>query len=312
MLFGAHVSTAGGIDTGIDRIAELGGNCVQVFTQSPRMWKPTAHRPESIARFKARRAETGVGDVVCHALYLVNLASPNEEFYAKSIDALRASLEAAVAIEAEGVIFHVGSHMGAGFEAGLERVVPALRQILELTSDRTWLLMENSAGAGGTIGRDLDELVAIYEALDRHPRLGLCLDTCHLFVSGVDVGDPAVLDATLDDLDARMGLERLRCLHVNDSKAPLGSNKDRHDNLLDGLIGKRLATVLGHPRLQHLPAVLETPGHDGKNGPDHEEMKRFAQLHAAGLAQYTAPKAPGRAPTRPTAGPSRAAVKKKR
>jgi deoxyribonuclease-4 len=199
---------------------------------------------------------------------------------------MRATLEAANAIESEGVIFHVGSHQGAGFEAGLERVVPALRQILELTSERTWLLLENSAGAGGTIGRDLDELVAIYEALDRHPRLGLCLDTCHLFVSGVDVGDPVVLDATLADLDKRMGLDRLRCLHVNDSKAPLGSNKDRHDNLLDGLIGERLATVLGHPQLQHLPAVLETPGHEGKNGPDHEEMRRFAQLHAAGLAQY--------------------------
>lgn len=286
MLFGAHVSTAGGIDSGIDRAAELGCTCVQVFTQSPRMWKPTAHKPESIERFKARRAETGIGGVVCHALYLVNLASQNEEFYEKSIVAMRSSMDAAVAIEAEGVIFHVGSHMGAGFEAGLERVVPAMRQILDQTTDRTWLLMENSAGAGGTIGRDLDELVAIWEALDRHPRLGLCLDTCHLFVSGVDVGDPAVLQATLDDLDARMGLDRLRCLHVNDSKAPLGSNKDRHDNLLDGLIGERLATVIGHPQLQHLPAVLETPGHEGKNGPDLEEMARFARLHSAGLAQY--------------------------
>jgi deoxyribonuclease-4 len=286
MLFGAHVSTAGGIDTGIDRIAELGGDCVQVFTQSPRMWKPTAHKPESIERFKQRRAETGVENVVCHALYLVNLASPNPEFYEKSIVALRSSLDAAVAIEADGVIFHVGSHMGEGFEKGLELVVPAMRSILEQTTERTWLLMENSAGAGGTIGRDLDELVAIYEALDRHPRLGICLDTCHLFVSGVDVGDPDVLQATLDDLDARMGLDRLRCLHVNDSKAPLGSNKDRHDNLLDGLIGERLATVLGHPQLQHLPAVLETPGHEGKNGPDHEEMARFAKLHDMGLAQY--------------------------
>lgn len=296
MLFGAHVSTSGGIDTGIDRAAELGCTCVQVFTQSPRMWRPTAHKPESVARFRARREETGIGGVVCHALYLVNLASPNPDFYEKSVVAMRASMEAAVAIGAEGVIFHVGSHLGEGFEQSLERVVPALREILELTSDETWLLMENSAGAGGTIGRDLDELVAIWEALDRHPRLGLCLDTCHLFVSGVDVGDPAVLQATLDDLDARMGLDTLRCLHVNDSKAPLGSNKDRHDNLLDGLIGERLATVLGHPALQHLPAVLETPGHEGKNGPDLEEMARFARLHQAGLAQYGAAPAGARTP----------------
>ena len=145
----------------------------------------------------------------------------------RSIVALRSSLDAAVAIEAECVIFHVGSHMGEGFEKGLELVVPAMRSILEQTTERTWLLMENSAGAGGTIGRDLDELVAIYEALDRHPRLGICLDTCHLFVSGVDVGDPEVLQATLDDLDARMGLDRLRCLHVNDSKAPLDRKSTR-------------------------------------------------------------------------------------
>src|SRR5207253_1865229 len=124
-----------------------------------------------------------------------------------------------------------GSHLGAGFEAGLERVVPAMRQVLERCSDTTWLLMENAAGAGGTIGRSIEELAALYDALDRHPRLGVCLDTCHLYVSGYDVTDRAALDGVLDELDRSIGLDRLRALHVNDSKAPLGSNRDRHENV---------------------------------------------------------------------------------
>ena len=127
MLFGGHVSSAGGIYTAIDRIEAVGGDCVQVFTQSPRMWKPTAHTPEAIERFKTRRAEVGLGGVVCHALYLVNLAAPDDAIYEKSIAAMRASLEAGNAIEADAVIFHVGSHLGAGFDSGLERVVAALR-----------------------------------------------------------------------------------------------------------------------------------------------------------------------------------------
>lgn len=278
MLLGAHVSSAGGIHTAIDRAEAIGCESVQVFTQSPRMWRPTNHKPADVARFEERRAEAGIGAVVCHALYLVNLASPNDEFYDKSREAMRNTMDAASLIGAETVVFHVGSHQGAGFEAGLERVVPAMREILERTTETTWLCMENSAGAGGTIGRSLDELAVIFEALGRHPRLGICLDSCHLYVSGVDVTDPAVLDATLAELDARIGLDRLRAIHVNDSKAPLGSNRDRHDNVGDGLMGEGLGVFLGHPRLQGLPAVLETPGPG--DGPDAEQMRRARELRA--------------------------------
>ncbi len=279
MLFGAHVSSSGGIWNAIDRGEEIGCDAVQVFTQSPRMWRPTAHTDEALARFRTRRAETGIGAVVCHALYLVNLASPDPEIYGKSIAALCATLEAAAAIESEGVIFHVGSHLGDGFEAGLKRVVPAMRELLELTTERTWLLMENSAGAGGTIGRSTDELAAIYDALDRHPRLGICLDSCHWYVSGVDVTDPAILDAALADVDARIGLDRVRALHVNDSAGELDSNRDRHASIGDGLLGEGLGVFLAHPAFAELPAILETPGPDG-HGPDAEELRRLRALHA--------------------------------
>ncbi|MBM3679479.1 MAG: deoxyribonuclease IV, partial [Actinobacteria bacterium] len=194
MLFGAHVSSSGGISNAIDRAQEMGCDAVQVFTQSPRMWRPTAHSPEQVRRFRERREEARIGAVVCHALYLVNLASPDKAIHTKSVAAMRSSLEAARAIGAEAVIFHVGSHLGDGLEVGLERVVPALRTLLELTTDDLWLLLENSAGAGGTIGRSLDELTVLVDAVDRHPRLGVCLDSCHWYVSGVDVTDRKTLD----------------------------------------------------------------------------------------------------------------------
>jgi deoxyribonuclease IV len=275
-----------------------------VFTQSPRMWRPTNHKPEAIERFKARRAEVGIGGVVCHALYLCNLATVDDVVYDKSVATMRTTVDVACAIEADGVIFHIGSHLGAGFDAGLARVAAALEQILERCAGDTWLLMENSAGAGGTIGRSLDELVALYEAADKHERLGVCLDSCHLFVSGYDVTDPAVLDDLLDEVDDRIGLDRLRCLHVNDSKAPLGSNLDRHENIGDGLLGEKLGVFLGHPRLQGLPALLEVPGTDG-HGPDAEQTTKLRKLHAratkGGAARKRGTKARPRA-TRGTRG----------
>src|SRR5919204_204829 len=200
MELGAHVSSSGGIDTAIDRIEAMGGDCVQVFTQSPRMWRPTNHKPEAIERFKARCA----GD--------------------------------------------------------------------------TWLLMENSAGTGGTIGRSLDELTALLERLDRHPRLGICLDSCHLFASGYDVTDAGVVDALVDEVDETIGLDRLRALHVNDSATPLGSNRDRHANIGEGVMGDGLGAFLAHPAFQHLPAYLEVPGVD-KKGPNADELRKLRALH---------------------------------
>ena len=273
------MSSSGGIDTAIDRIVAVGGDCVQVFTQSPRMWRPTNHKPEAIQAFHDKRAEHGIGGVVCHALYLCNLAAPDDEIYGKSVQTMRNTVDAACAIGADGVIFHVGSHLGAGFESGLERTCAALAQILERCEGDTWLLMENSAGAGGTIGRSLEELETLMDRLDRHPRLGICLDSCHLYVSGYDVTDPKAVDALVQQLDRGMGIDRLRALHVNDSAAPLGSNRDRHANVLEGEMGEGLGAFLAHPAFQHLSAYLEVPGKD-KQGPDAEEIQKLRDLHA--------------------------------
>jgi deoxyribonuclease-4 len=279
MQLGAHVSTSGGIHTAIDRIEAIGGDCVQLFTQSPRAWRPTNHDPANFERFKQRRAEAGTGAVVCHAVYLINLASPNDELYEKSVAALENTVDVACAIEADGVVFHVGSHQGAGFEVGLERAVPALRRALERCSQTTWLLIENTAGAGDTIGRSIEELAALHEALDAHERLGICLDSCHLYASGYDVTARNELDRVLAEVHTQIGLDRLRVLHVNDSKAPLGSNRDRHDNIGDGLLGEDLGVFLAHPKLQRLPAFLEVPGTDG-HGPDAEQVHKLKELHA--------------------------------
>lgn len=276
MLFGAHCS--GGIKKAIDKAVDMGADAVQLFAQSPRTWRFPSHDPDDLERFRERRAETGLPALV-HALYLVNLAAPDDEIYGKSVETMRSTVDAACAIDADGVIFHVGSHLGAGFDTALERVVPALEQVLDRCNDRTWLLMENSAGAGGTVGRSLDELALIFDALDGHERLGICLDSCHLWVSGIDVADREVLDAFLEDLDERIGLDRLRALHANDAKAPLGSNRDRHDNIGEGLIGDGLGVFLVHPLFQDLPVVLEVPGADGK-GPNADELAKLRALHA--------------------------------
>ena len=283
MYIGAHLSASGGIHTAVDRAETVGAESLQVFTQSPRTWRPTNHDPANFERFRERSAEIGLNGVLCHALYLCNLAAPDDAVYEKSVAALRNTMEVGSAIGADGVVFHVGSHLGSGFETGLERVLPAMEQVLDLATDETWLLMENSAGTGGTIGRSIDELATIFERLDRHPRLGICLDSCHLFASGVDVTDAAQLDAALDEVDASIGLDRLRALHVNDSATPLGSNRDRHANIGEGILGEKLGVFLGNKRLQGLPAVLETAGPDNR-GPDANEIQKAKDLYKRATA----------------------------
>jgi deoxyribonuclease-4 len=182
MLLGGHCS--GGIKKALENAHSFGMDSVQLFAQSPRTWRFPEHDPADLKAFRARREELGIGAVSIHALYLLNLASPKDDFYEKSVTTLCSTVDTACAIGAETVVFHVGSHLGSGFEAGLERVVPALAVALERCDEKTWLCMENAAGTGATIGRSLEELTAIHEALNHHERLGVCLDSCHLFASG--------------------------------------------------------------------------------------------------------------------------------
>jgi deoxyribonuclease IV len=282
VLFGGHVS--GGVKAAPERAAEIGADALQLFVQSPRAWRFPDHDPAVLAGFSERAREAGIQSTLVHAIYLCNFASPDEVIYEKSVSTLRSTVDTACAIGADGVVFHVGSHLGSGFEAGLNRAAPAIEQVLERCSETTWLLIENSAGTGGTMGRSLEELALLVERLDGHPRLGVCLDSCHLWASGYDVTDPAALDGLLDEFDRLTGLDRLRALHVNDSQTPLGSNRDRHANIREGLIGEGLAVFLGNSRLQHLPAVVETEGQQGK-GADEEEIRKLRELHTAGRSR---------------------------
>src|SRR6266508_3062317 len=282
MIPGAHVSSSGGIHTAIDRAEAMGAEAVQVFTQSPRAWHPTNHDPANFERFKERRTEAGIRGVVCHALYLVNLAATDGEIYEKSVAAVVNTVDVGCAIEADGVVLHVGSHLGAGLEAGLERAVPALEQALEHCSGTTWLLLENSAGAGGTIGRSVEELGMLVDRLDRHPRVGICVDAC------------------LDEIDERIGLDRLRVLDVNDAAAELGSNRDRHANIGEGVLAEKLGVFLSNPRFQNLPTILEVPGKDGR-GPDAGEVRKLRELHARWMKKQLT-KRSGSGPSDPRRG----------
>lgn len=292
MLFGGHVG--GSVKAAPERAEAIGADALQLFVQSPRAWRFPNHDPEVLGSFEERARAAGMEAWIVHAIYLCNFASPDEEIYGKSISTLRSTVDAACAIGADGVVFHVGSHLGSGFDAGLDRAAPAIEQVLERCSDTTWLLIENSAGTGGTIGRSIEEIAQLVDRLAGHPRLGVCLDSCHLWASGVDVTDPAALDALLDEFEKLIGLDRLRALHVNDSVTPLGSNRDRHANLKEGVIGDGLATFLGNRRLQDLPAIVETEGQQGK-GADEHEIRKLRELHAAGSRPRRGRRKAGRA-----------------
>jgi deoxyribonuclease-4 len=286
MHFGGHVGTAGGVHTAVDRARALRATALQIFTQSPRQWRHPEPDPEAAATFRGARARARIAAVACHATYLINLGATDDTTYHRSVGALRTTMAAASLIEADAVIVHVGSHLGRGLDEALHQIVPAVGIVLgEREDGPTWLLFENAAGAGGTIGVTVEELQRVLDEVGRPARVGICLDTCHLWASGVDITDAGRVDALLDEVDERIGLDRLRCLHVNDSALPLACNRDRHANVGQGEIGAGLAVMLGHPRLQHLPAIMETPGADN-HGVDAGEMRAIRRLHRNGVRRW--------------------------
>ncbi len=291
MYFGAHVSSSGGIDKAVERAVAIGADAVQVFVQSPRMWRPVDHKDANVARFRELR-EQHLQGAVAHAIYLINVASDDPELWEKGAAALDNTMVQGARLGLDAVIFHPGSHKGATdqLDACVDRIAKACLRAIEAGeveaaqsgTQAPYLLLENTAGAGGTIGRDVGELAAVVHAADDHERLGVCLDSCHWWASGVDVGDRAALDAQLDELDDAIGIERLRALHLNDSKTALGSNRDRHDNVGEGEIGAGLATFLSHPSFEGLGAYLEVPG-DG-DGPRSDDIDAARALRERGLA----------------------------
>jgi len=282
MLIGAHVSTAGGLDKAIERGAQLGCESIQIFHQSPRMWRPTRYGSEDFAAFREAMDASPVQAVVIHAVYLINCATKDKELRKKSLTSLTHALRIGDGIGAAGVVLHPGAQKGEPHGPSMKRAAKVIAAALK-DSERCPLLLEQTAGHKGLLGRDFDETAQLIELAGSGKRLGLCLDSCHLFVQGYDVTDEASLSAIVDEADAKVGLERLRCLHVNDAAAPLGSCRDRHANVGKGEMGpKGLATFLSEPRFEDLPATLETPG-PKKKGPSKAEVTAAKRLRREGL-----------------------------
>ena len=283
MLIGAHVSPAGGLPKAIARGVQRGCRAIQIFNQSPRMWKPTAYREEDIAAFREAMSGSPIQAVLIHAVYLLNCASEDPDIRAKSLASLTHSLRVGHAIGASAVILHPGSaktgHVGEAIARAGETIAQALAG-----SEGCELHLENTAGTGGTLGRSFDELAALLEASGGGKRLGVCLDSCHLLASGYDIRTAKGMSSTLSEATRKLGRGKIRSLHLNDSQTPLGSNRDRHANLGAGELGEQgCMAFLSAPGLQRLPCVLETPG-ENREGPGRKEIALAMKLRERGIA----------------------------
>jgi deoxyribonuclease IV len=284
MLIGGHVSTAGGLVKAHERGVERGCDAIQVFNQSPRMWRPTTWKPNDVEAFRELMDDGPIKSVVIHAVYLINPGTKDREMRKKSLASLTHSLRMGDAIGADGVVVHPGSRLKEPLDDALGRVGEMVREALA-ESDRCPLLLENTAGAGGTLGRTFAELYDVVRRAGGSKRIGICLDSCHMLASGFDVRDDAALAAVIDECVAEFGLERLACIHVNDSQTPLGSNRDRHAPLGDGELGdKGCSAFLSEPRFEKLPAFFEGPGVEGKE-PGAVDIARMRELRKKGLAR---------------------------
>jgi deoxyribonuclease-4 len=292
MNIGAHVRGGGKLVPSLEAGVEIGATSVQIFTQSPRMWKPSQYAPEVLANYREAQANhPSITDTFCHATYLINLASPDPALYQKSVDCLISNLSVGRGMASSGVVLHVGSHLGAGFDTVVKQIAEAFERALD-TADPAPpgvkdcpILIENAAGTGGTVGRSLDEIQALIDACGGDERLGLCIDTQHLWASGVDYSTIAGTNALVKEIDDRIGISRLRCFHLNDSKIELGGNRDRHANIDEGTIGTSgLAPLVGHPQIRDLPLLLEVPG--SGDGPRAEDVVAARKVVEVGIKLY--------------------------
>ena len=279
MKIGAHVGASGGLTTAFERAAAIGAETIQIFGAPPQMWRRRKIRPDECEAFRAAMAETGIEPVFLHGPYLINLATEKPEQLTKSTDALSEDLRLASAIGAKGVIFHVGSHKGVGFAKRLPQIKKALKQVLKETPDDAWIILENSAGQGGSVGSKLEELAAIIAAVGSD-RLKVCLDTEHAYAAGYNLADSDALEETMAQFDREIGLSRLVAVHANDSKIELGGGVDRHDNIGEGHIGRAgFEVIMAHPAFREVPFLLEVPGFE-KEGPDKPNVDILLEIRA--------------------------------
>jgi deoxyribonuclease IV len=282
MFVGAHVSTAGGLANAIERGKERGCESIQIFNQSPRMWRPTNFGEEDFAAFREAMDASPVEAVIIHAVYLINCATKDKELRKKSLTSLTHALRIGDAIGARGVVLHPGSQKTDPLKPSLKRASKVIAAALKET-DSCPLLLEQTAGHKGLLARDWDQIAALIDGAGDDKRLGLCLDSCHMFAQGYDITDEAHLATVLDEADAKVGLDRLGAIHVNDAAVPLGAHLDRHANIGKGEMGKRgLSAFLSEPKFEGLPATLETPGPE-KKGTSKAEVTLAKRLRREGL-----------------------------
>ncbi len=295
MKIGAHVSTAGGIGTAFERAAAIGAECIQIFESAPQQWGTARLDDAQVQDFRDKMAASGIEPVFIHGKYLMNLASADAKIFKTSVSTLRSSLNIASRIGARGVIFHTGSHKGLGLEAVFDQICDAASAILADTPEDAWMIFENSAGQGNTIGSKFADLGQILKRIDS-PRAKVCIDTCHAFAAGYDVSNAAGVAATMDELDREIGIKNVAAVHCNDSKTPLGAGRDLHDNIGEGHIGRAgFEALLAHPSLSGIPFILEVPGFgiDGAaKGPDRPNIDIIKDIRA-GLAGGKTKKKPG-------------------
>ena len=283
VLIGAHVSPAGGPANAVARGVERGARAIQIFNQNPRAWKPREYSVDEVRAFRAAMADSDVDALLIHAVYLLNCASDDETIRANSLRSLIASLDAGAALGAHAVVLHPGSAKTGDVGAAIARAGEVIGEALAQTGGCA-LHLENTAGSGGTLGRSFEELAALVDGAGGDPRLGLCLDSCHLLASGFEIRTEQALTSVLDRCVELVGLERLGSLHLNDSQKPLGSNVDRHANVGEGELGEDgCAVFLSEPRFEGLPLVLETPG-PRRSGPTAAEIALTRALRRRGLA----------------------------
>jgi deoxyribonuclease-4 len=282
MLIGAHVSTAGGLVEAHGRGVERGCKAIQVFNQSPRQWRPTRWKPDDVPAFLELMKDGPIESITIHAVYLINPATKDRDMRHKSAASLIHALRMGDEIGADGVVLHPGSTVGEPHDEALPRVGDMLRHALG-ESDSCRLLLENTAGAGNTLGRSFEELSDLIDLAGGDKRIGLCLDSCHMLASGFDIDTADKLTDVIDDYVRVLGLRRLRCLHLNDSLTPLGSNRDRHAPPGDGELGARgCAAFLSEPRFEKLPVLFEGPGVEG-HAPAKADVDRMKELRRSGL-----------------------------